>query len=232
MLLLLVAVGGGVLATLVWYEPADYQHCALPPGQQRQKHSQEFQAKFTHLLSAIGSEPEWEETFTEAQINSYLDEDFMRSGIGERMLPEEIREPRVSIAPDKVRLAFRYGSDSWCSTIISVDFSVWLPRQEQNVVALEVQALHAGALPITAQSLLDRVSEVARQRDIDVPWFRHNGHPVALLRFQANQPRPTIRLERLELREGELIVRGRSLDAAPVRAMLSKPTISLAPSGN
>jgi isocitrate/isopropylmalate dehydrogenase len=64
-------------------------------------------------------------------------------------------------------------------------------------VALELQSLHAGALPVAAHSLLERISEAARQNNVDVTWYRHEGHPVALLRFQADQDRPTVKLEHL-----------------------------------
>ena len=83
-----------------------------------------------------------------------------------------------------------------------------------------------GSLPVSAQSLLERVSEAARRQDIEVTWYRHEGNPVALLRFQANQPRPTVRLEKLELQEGLLVIGGHSVEAAPLRAMLGVPFAS------
>jgi hypothetical protein len=124
-------------------------------------------------------------------------------------------DPRVAVEADHIRLAFRYGCPPW-STVITIDFRAWLPTHEPNVVALELQRLRAGALPIVAQSLLERVSEAARRNDIEVRWFRHNGHPVALLRFQAAQPRPTAKLQRLELQAGRLVVGGRALEDAPL----------------
>src|SRR5262249_46802823 len=102
--------------------------------------------------------------------------------------------------------------------------------QETNVVALELQGLHAGSLPVGAQSFLDRVSEAARRQEIDITWYRHENNPVALLRFQANQRRPTVRLEKLELHDGLLLVGGHSMEAAPLRAMLGIPLAATPPS--
>ena len=232
---LLTLLGGavaGVLALLVLHEPEFYRKIALPPGQERQQHSQEFQAKCFNLYNGMINDRVWQEKFTEAQINSYFDEDFVRSGIEESFLPEGISKPRVSIGPETIRLAFRYGTEAWCSTVVSIDFRVWLCPREANVVALELKGLHAGSLPITAQSLLERVSEVARRKDIEVTWYRLNGNPVALLRFQATQPRPTVRLERLELSEGQIVVGGRSAEAAPLRAMLGVPDAALKPAAD
>jgi hypothetical protein len=232
---LLVLLGGtvaGVVALLVLHEPEFYPRVALPPGQERQQHSMEFQAKCASLFNGMKDDRVWQEKFTQAQINSYLEEDFIRSGFSEQFLPQGISDPRVSITPEKIRLAFRYGTDPWCSTVVSIDFRVWLCPREANVVALELQGLHAGSLPITAQSLLERISEVARRQDIEVTWYRLNGNPVALLHFQATQPRPTVWLERLELSEGQLVIGGRSAEAAPLRAMLGVPDAPLKPAAD
>jgi hypothetical protein len=232
---LLVLLGGavaGVGALLVLHVPEFYPQVAVPPGQERQQHSQEFQAKCVSLYNEMKDDRVWQEKFTQAQINSYLEEDFIRSGFSEQFLPQGISDPRVSIGPEKIRLAFRYGTEAWCRTVVTVDFRVWLCPREANVVALELQGLHAGSLPITAQSLLERVSEVARRQDVEVTWYRLNGNPVALLRFQATQPRPTVRLERLELSEGQIVIGGRSAEAAPLRAMLGVPDVALKPSAN
>lgn len=234
-LALLVLLAGTVtaaVALLVRREPAFYQVASVPPGPERQERSKEFTKKCSDLINGIVNDRSWEEHFTEAQINSYFDEDFIRSGINDRLLPDGISRPRISIGPNTVRLAFRYGTGSWCSAVVSIDFRVWLCARETNVVALELQALRAGSLPITAQSLLERVSEAARRQDIEVTWYRHEGNPVALLRFQANQPRPTVRLQRLELKDGELVVGGTSVEAAPLRAMLGVPAGAWAPAAD
>ena len=231
LLALLSGAVSSVLLLLVRHEPEFYERIGLPPGMERQKHSQEFQGKFMQLVNGIDNNKTWQERFTEAQINSYFEEDFIRSGVSTTLLPEGISSPRVSFEPGKVRLAFRYGTHTWCSTIVSIDFKVWLAAHETNVVALELQGLHAGSLPVSAQSLLDRITEVVRRRDdIEITWYRHDGNPVALLRFQANQPRPTVRLETLQLGQGELIIGGRSVEAAPLRAMLGVPVTAFKPS--
>src|SRR5262249_48018913 len=130
------------------------------------------------------------------------------SGVAEKLLPEGVTGPRVSITADKIRLAVRYGTPPW-SAIISIDLRVWLAAKEANVVALELQGLHAGSLPISAQSLLEQIKEVGRVHNIEVTWYRHNGNPVALLRFQSEQ-RPAGPLSRLELRPGTLTIAGRA----------------------
>jgi hypothetical protein len=222
---IVVVLGGlaGVLVLLVRHVPDFYARAAAAPGKERWQRSAKFFEAFAQFCQDVRYYQEWSGHFEESCINSYLDEQFLSSGLADRVLPEGISAPRIAIEPDKIRLAFRYGTGS-LSTIISIDMRMWLAPREPNVVALELQGLHAGSLPIAAQSLLEQVSEAARQNNIDVTWYRHNGNPVALLRFQADQDRPTIKLEHLVLQPGAIEVRGRSLDSSPLRAMVTPAT--------
>src|SRR5207253_2306140 len=120
---------------------------------------------------------------------------------------------------DRIRLGFRYGTEPW-STIITIDLKIWLPvSPEPNVVAIELEGLHAGGLPISAQSMLEHIFDVARRHDIEVTWYRRSGNPVALLRFQAGQTKTSVRLERLELRDGKIIIGGKAVEPQAIRAM-------------
>jgi hypothetical protein len=164
----------------------------------------------------------WDADFTEEQINSFFDEGFIHSGINERLLPDGISQPRVAIEPDLVRVMFRYGKNPW-STVISIDLKVWLAGKETNVVALELQSFRAGSLPISAQSLLERISDALRRNNVDVSWYRHNGNPVAVLRFQSDPQRPSVQLKRLEIEQGRILLHGSSSDGSSPAAMLPPP---------
>jgi hypothetical protein len=203
------------LALLARHEPGFYVRAAVPPGEQRQQLSSQFYKEFMKLRNGIvNKDPKWYATFTEAQINSFFEEDC----VAQNMLPEGVTAPRVAIEKDRIRLAFRYGTPPWC-TIISIDFRVWLAPKEPNVVVLELQGLHAGALPVSAHSLLEELSEVVRRRNIEVNWYRHQGNPTAVLRFQSDQARASVQLRQLELRPGMITVAGRSLDPLPRTSM-------------
>jgi hypothetical protein len=217
-----VALGGlvaGALFLLVRHEPDFYRRAALPPGLERAKFSQEFYGEVMNLFDELQGEHEWHSTFTESQINSYLDEDFVRSHINDRLLPEGVSEPHVAIQPDRLRIAFRYGSGSW-SAIVSLDLRLWLAPRDPNMVAMELEGLYAGSLPMSPQWLLDRVTDAADRNNIKLTWYRHDGNPVALLRFQADRERPTLMLKRLELQQGKIVVSGRSTEVAPLKAAL------------
>jgi len=217
---------GTVLVLLFLHEPAVYARSSQPEGEERKILSGQFNSEFVHLADGIHNKPTWDATFTEKSINSYFEEDFVRTGVA-KSLPEGMSAPRVAIEPDKLRLAFRYNFGPW-NTIISIDMRLWLAtKREPNVIALELQSLHAGSLPIAAQSLLEQISETARQNGIEVIWYRYHGNPVALLRFQANEPHPTIQFLNLKLESGQLVITGRSIDGgtAGLPAMVDSVTM-------
>jgi hypothetical protein len=216
--------GGAVagLCLLVRFEPSAYVQASVPPGEPRKQLADEFTLEFTQLISNMAADQgaDWDARFTDEQINSYFAETFVNSGLEERVLPESISRPRVIIEPDKVRLAFRYGTGFW-STVVSIDLRVWLAEGEANVVALQVVGFRAGALPISAQKLFETVSDLGRHNSINIDWYRYEGHPVALLRFQNDLSRPGFELQNLHLEKGAITIQGRCTEGLPARAQLS-----------
>jgi hypothetical protein len=210
----LTANTGGALALLLHHEPAFYVRAALPPCAHRGRCSGEFVGELARLIAGINDKRQWDGRFTAEQINSYCQEDLLKEHADDQPLPHGISEPRVALDPDRIRLGFRYGSGLW-STIVSIDVRVWLVAKEANVVALEFEGIHAGAVSLSSQSLLERASETARRYDIDPTWYRHHGHPVLLLRFQAGRSRPTFQIQKLDLHAGMLCIRGVCLDTTP-----------------
>jgi hypothetical protein len=213
--LVLLFVGGSA-ATLVGLarrEPPWYTAAATAPGPERVNQSKAFVDQFCKVISYAKEEREWAATFTDVQVNSCFEEDFLTGGWYDRLqMPDGISRPRVRFDRDHIRLAFHYGRGLW-SSVVSIDLRVWLPACEPNVVALELEGFHTGSLPISAQSLLEKLAEVGRHNNIDVNWYRHRGHPVALLRFQPDQPRPTFQLQAVQLTDHTLMIQGRSIDS-------------------
>jgi hypothetical protein len=215
-LLLLAGTVGTALLLLLRHEPHFYRRAAVPPGPERRAMGAECLSKTGTFLSSIQGNPTWHETFSEEQINSFLEEDFVRSEAKRLTLPEHITDPRVTFEPGRIRLGFRYHLGRF-STVVSIDMRVWLAKDDPNVAALEIQGMRAGALPVSAQSILERLSDAAESNNVKLSWYRHNGNPVAVLRFQSEDSRTTIVLENLDLQDGKIYIRGQSLEpGAPV----------------
>lgn len=229
-LLCLVCGVGATLWLLVRYEPSLYVRAAVPPGEERHHMSENCWRELLHMYNAVANqdEQEWAHRFTDEQINSYLAENFVLSHFDKEFLPEGISEPRIIIDPDKIRVAFRYGSGFW-SSVVSLDLRVWLVKGEPNVVALKLVGFHAGALPISAQSLLESITTTCNKFGIGVDWYRDEGAPVALLRFQAEQQHPTLQLEMIEMEPGAIHIQGRTTDVAALGMFLADPLAHFKP---
>lgn len=225
--LFLLAGVGTVLGLLLRHEPNFYRTAAVAPGPRRLQQSGQFLGDLVSLTHDIKDRQDWAAEFTAEGINSYLADGFVQPNAQGQPLPDGVREPRIALDDGRLRVGFRYGSGRW-STVVSLDFRVWLAREEPNAVALELLGAYAGALPVSSQTLLERVSDAIRQlsdtarrannTSIEVSWYRHDGHPVALLRFQGDQPRTTVQLKQLVLEPGRLRLHGSSVDS-PARAM-------------
>jgi hypothetical protein len=222
-LLCLTSGVGASLWMLVRYEPNKYLRAAVPPGEERHRMSDRCLHKILQMYNSVVNQPdelEWEHRFTDGEINSYLTEDFMQSRIKD--FPEGISDPRVIIEQNNIRIAFRYGSGLW-STVVSIDLHFWLVKDEPNVVAMKLAGFHAGALPISSQSLLDGITKTCQDNGVRVDWYRDGGAPVALLRFQADQQHPTLELETIEIEPGSIHIQGRTKDPASLNAFLAAP---------
>jgi len=223
---LLLALGmialilGTILTTLyVLYkrEPSFYHATTMPEGVERSEESREFLIRSGNLYNAVlNGYADWYEIFTVDQINAFLQEDFIPSW-GEEYLPDGFHDLRVRIEAGEIVLGCRYGNGFW-STILSIELRIWLVANpgneitEMNKVAVEVVNLRAGVLPISRQIVLDQITEIAHRKNIDVKWYHREGNPVAILKLQADQPRPTILLQRFELQPGKIVIVGRSTE--------------------
>jgi hypothetical protein len=202
-----------VLVVVLRYEPAFYRNAEVPAGPNRKLKSVNFVTACIKLKDDSHAKVRWgtdrddtsgQNPITTEKINSFLAED----PIFEKLVPG-MSEPRVVLEEGRVRMGFRYGKRPW-STVVSVDLKVWLVPKDYNAVALEVESVHVGLLPVSVHSVLERMAEAIRQqnRGIEFNWYRHDGHPVALLHFEADRPMPRFRLQEVEIRDGQLIVSG------------------------
>jgi len=151
----------------------------------------------------------WEAHFSEEEINAWLavvlPEKFPQA------LASGVSDPRVGIDGETLRLAVRYNKGT-TTTIVSLAARVQLTA-EPNEIAVGIDDVRAGALPVPLARFLDEVTLRAAQAGLPLRWTEAGGKPVALVRlpldpkaFKGRQ----LTLERLELQEGELVVGGRT----------------------
>jgi hypothetical protein len=217
-------VGAGVFAILIvgffgglWLmlgnEPRHYRRLCETIEQQSLR-SQEFWKRSTDLYSQTEEGGPFSATFTEDQVNAWFAEGIYKSGLADKMFPEGVSEPRVAFEAERIRLAFRYRS-AFVNTVVSASLKVWLPGGEPNLLAIQLESFQAGLIPISAQWLLEEISEVGRGKGVEVNWYRHEGRPVAVLRFQADKAKPTIKLTGIFLDDTTFTIQGESAEPRP-----------------
>jgi hypothetical protein len=211
LVMLILGTVGVVAGIILKHQPAFYRAALITDRENRVAQSREFAGRFWNLIDSVDN-PDWWEIFTAEQINSFLQEDFIRSWGGDNNLPDGFHDLRVQIEENKLRLGCRYGTGFW-STVVSIDLKMWLVDKEVNLIGMELLNLRAGALPVSRQIMLDHITETARRSNIECTWYHREGNPVAILKLQADQARPTIQLERFDLRPGKIIIVGRSTES-------------------
>jgi hypothetical protein len=218
--ILLAALGAalGALVTAAKREPAFYAAANQPADYDTHERSARLLTRVVELQNDIRAHDEWGDTFTAEDLNAFFIENLGPKGSLADALPAGFHSPRVAIEGDRLFLGVKYRDGFW-STVVWLELRVWLVAEQTNVAAVEVCNLKAGALPFGSQSILDKIADLARESSIDVTWYRHGSNPVGLFRFFSKQPQATSQVMTLEVKDGKLVVAGRSfLDAAPAPA--------------
>jgi hypothetical protein len=224
LLALILLVGAGILGYFLKLEPAFYSAGARPNDYDTREKASRLLTRVQDLKNDIRTKSEWGETFTAEELNCFFAEMLTSRESMTGLLPGGFHSPRVAIEGDRLKLGVRYGQGFW-STVVWIDLRIWLVADETNLMAVEVRDLRAGQVGVGTQSILDAIADAARNSNIDVVWYRHNGNPVGLFRFFPDQPRPASQVLTLELREGKMLVAGRSV----TEPLTSSPPGGIAP---
>ncbi len=203
-------IAGGFLwwaANTASQVPKFYEEAAQRMPSDMQAASQLLEKQVTDLQERVKRRGDWHATFTEPQINAWLATDLAREF--PTVLPKGVVDPRVVIEPDRVRVAARYVSSRF-DWVISFNLRVRLTDQP-NVLAIEVDDLRAGNLPLPISNFRAQVSNFAARGDLEIRWSEEAGNPIALVTVPSEHERyvskPVI-IEQLNLEAGQVSLAG------------------------
>jgi len=211
-LFLLAALTGGaafMLYSASRHEPQFYQQALRIEPQLQREAGDELEQSVLELHNAARDEGHWEAIFTESQINGWLAADLPEKF--PHMLPAGSDQPRVSIDPQRIKIACRYQHGK-VNTVISFDLSVDLTT-EPNTLAVRVSKVRAGALPVPLKRFLAPITKAGADSDIALRWSQTDGDPVALVTVphqHEDYSHREIYLETIEMRDGEIALAGRT----------------------
>lgn len=219
----LILAGLLALPAAVWisltHKPRFYQAMVQIPHAQQHDKAKRFVAQSLQLRNDICNEPTWEAVFTDQEVNAWLAEDLVTEFADQ--LPPEVHEPRIVFELDRVTLAFELDQ----GPVRSVIWVVARPRvPEPNKLELTLEKIRAGVLPVPAEKVIGEIIDHVRDHGLEVHWKRVNSLPVVTVHYTPHSERDDVRLEQVQIREGEIRLAGRSNRSRGVIVVPTLPT--------
>lgn len=196
-------------ALLVWgywaahTVPDFYAQAVAVPLSTQQAASERLLENAAALASHVNKQGKWQAIFTSEQINGWLATEMEKTFPG--LLPDNITDPRVTVAPDGVLFGCRYLKGN-VETVVSLKAEPSM--SEPNVLKVRLSHARAGAFPLPLGNILEGIARAAADAKVQLSWLQSGGDPVAIIRLHAGDERAHYRLEKLQLSNDELFVAG------------------------
>lgn len=205
----LAALTGGAV-WLLTHQPGFYRAALLThiSPDERNRQSEQFVKATLQLVNEIRNEERWSQEFSEQAINSWLAEELPVKYA--EWLPPDVADPRVKVEKGGVWIAFRTHRGAW-SGVISGRLKVWVASP--NELAIEIQSLSAGLIPIPLEDIVGRFVESMNDSGWRMQWKQSASGDVLVVSLDdavsAEGSADRAVLEAVELLPGELRVAGR-----------------------
>lgn len=207
-LVLLVILAGGiswVIYTVRQVRPFYTAALAIPEAKLKEG-NREFLNRTTRFSNNVKKPGDWQLLLTDEQINGWFAIDL--AGNYPDALPAEFQNPRVKIDPQQISIGIMIERDPFpIAASIDLTLKITGPRE----LMLRVNKARAGNLPWPVESIVAQIHGSLRKQDWTVRETTIDNDPVLLL----SPPPPAegkgdLTFETLELREGEIYLRGRT----------------------
>jgi hypothetical protein len=195
--------------------PEFYQEALDAAPEEQEQAGKELEQQIRELAKDVQNRRHWEASFSADQVNGWLASDLMRKY--PLLVPKGVYRPRVAIDPEQFQLACKY-SGKRMKSVITINIEIRL-TDRPNVAEVRLKSVHAGALPVPLQTLLKGISKAADRSNLSLQWTQQGSDPIALITIPERHDEidGLLRVDRIELRDGELYVAGhtdRSQDVA------------------
>jgi hypothetical protein len=189
--------------------PEFYERALAARPDEQKVAGQQFEQQALALHNQSRHAGRWEARFTEDQINGWLAAELPVKF--PKLLPAGVFDPRIAIDESQIQVALRYEQGS-TKTVVALAGQVQLTA-EPNELAVRIDAVRAGALPLPFARFREEIAERAAKAGFPIQWTEVEGAPVALVRLPLD-PRNfkgrKLVVEELSFAAGELIVAGRT----------------------
>jgi hypothetical protein len=205
--IILLTCGGWWAIEQTQQVPEFYSRAIEASPESTEAASLHLQQEVEQLQSDAAKVGSWSASFSDDQINAWLIEELPRKF--PQLLASGASEPRIVIEEGRLLAAVRYRNRR-IDTVISCELTVELTEQP-NMLALKVNHLMAGALPMPLNNFLRGITHEAAKGDIDIRWDETSDGPIALVTVPSEHPgyaRTPVIVESVQLVEGNLLLAG------------------------
>ncbi|MDZ4817461.1 MAG: hypothetical protein SGJ20_00655 [Planctomycetota bacterium] len=214
----LLCVAGICLFVAVRHVPEFYSQALSQKPVELTQGSDQLIRRAATLSNDLDKSGDWQAIFSDAEINGWLAVDLPKNH--PHLLPPEFVDPRVCIKKDGILIAARL--ESGVNAVVSLEFDLKLNKN--NEIAVRIRKARFGDIPWGLSSVVDSIVEGSREAGIKVRQSQIDDDP--LLEFSlaslTDPDEKEMRVEKLELRNGEVFVAGKTFEPAIQQAR--KPT--------
>jgi hypothetical protein len=147
----------------------------------------------------------WTLVLKDEELNAWLESELPKKA--PNALPKEIEDPRVAIRDGTVCIACKHQKIGGVISLVLVPSLTDKP----NELAVRVESFSLGRLPLPQKQYLDEVSKATAKAGLNLRWEERDGGAVAMIvvpnQFENLKDR-TIKLESIEVGQGEIVVQG------------------------
>jgi hypothetical protein len=203
--LVLIAAAVCAIYRATQHVPEFYAKELAIPAESQEKASDLLLKQATSLQNDVQHLGPWRQVFKAQTINGWLAVDLPRNQ--PNLLPPGMRDPRVSIRPQGIILACQVDRGT-LHAVVSLEVSAFVAADD--VVGLRIHKARLGAIPWSFGTVLNKITDAAKNSNVDIRWRQADSDPVALIKVTSAQGnrKQIIHIETIELEEGALAVAG------------------------
>ncbi len=170
-------------------------------------------AQFVEELAAeLAAEGEWTAELSDTVINGWLAVDMPEQF--PRLLPPNIRDPRVSIEPGRALIACQY-QDGGARAVLSLALDTFV-TDKPNEIGLRILSARVGAVPAVSgliEQAMGAITVASARSGFQIRWIDQQEPPAAVLTIPRHylQSGQSVKIEQVEFQDGKLRVAGEAI---------------------
>jgi hypothetical protein len=206
-----VVILGGVAGAFVIYamqrvQPFYADAIGAEP-QEVKSAGRRMEKRVSQLYEDAARQGPWQTVFTDDEVNGWL-AGYLAAKHAE-LLPPEVIDPRLAFVEGGCKIGFRYFGKR-LDAVISLEADAFMAAND--VAAIRLRRAYLGALPLSMPDVVAEISKGAAALGLPIRWAEQEDDPLLLVAVSdALSTEEELRqLERLELRDGEVLLAGKT----------------------